>query len=290
MRYTRYCRTILWTSATTPERFGGAHRSGADICVVDLEDSVARAHKQTARRQAADFFSAPSAKEARCGVRINAVTEPDGLLDLLAIPDYPVVPAVVVVPKVETARDIEIVDALLAPRCPDVALFAIVETPRGLANATAIGTASKRVRALLFGAADYSFGIGADRSWHAMAFARSALVNSARAAGIEVVDSPMFEISDPADLRAECERARQFGFSGKAGIHPDHIPVIREAFTPDNETLAAARRVVSAADGDVTVVDGAMVGRPFFDASRRLLSEFGPSSSESDPRHIRSDT
>jgi citrate lyase subunit beta/citryl-CoA lyase/(S)-citramalyl-CoA lyase len=288
VRYTRYCRTVLWTSAATPERFGRAHASGADICVVDLEDSVSRAAKPAARRQAADFFSAPPAAGTRRGIRINALTEPDGLGDLLAIPEYPVAPDVVVVPKAETARDIEIVDALLAPRCPDVELFAIVETPRGLANATAIGTASRRVRALLFGAADYSFAVGADRSWEAMAYARSALVNSARAAGVEVVDSPMFEISDLDDLRAECERARRFGFSGKAGIHPRHIPVIREAFTPDDETLAAARRVASSADGDVTVVDGAMVGRPFFDASRRLLSEFDPQHT-SDPRHTRSE-
>jgi citrate lyase beta subunit len=91
----------------------------------------------------------------------------------------------------------------------------------------------------------------------------------------------MFEIANITELKRECTMARELGFSGKAGIHPSHIPIINEAFSPDSETLETARRVVAAGQDhglDVTVVDGAMVGKPFFTASQHLLEEFGPSS------------
>jgi citrate lyase beta subunit len=281
MKYSRYCRSLLWTSASTPERYYTGHNGGADVCVVDLEDSVSTRNKEAARRQAESFFSSPSASLTRCGIRMNALSESDGLRDLLAIQQYSVKPAIVVVPKVETARDIEIVEEVLGPTCPEIKFFAIVETPRGLENATAIASASDRLRALLFGAADYSFRVGARRSWEPMAYARSRLINSARAANVDVVDSPMFEISDIAELQQECTMARELGFSGKAGIHPSHVPIINEVFSPDSETLETARRVVEAGQNhglDVTVVDGAMVGKPFFSASQHLIEEFGPSS------------
>lgn len=277
MKYSRYCRSLLWTSASNPKRYHSGHNSGADICVVDLEDSVSLRNKEIARRQAEGFFSSPSATLTRCGIRINSLNENDGLRDLLAIQQYAVKPAIVVIPKVETARDIEIVESILGVTCVQTEFFAIVETPRGLENASAIATASERVGALLFGAADYSFRIGARRSWEAMAYARSELINSARAGNVEVVDSPMFEVSDIAELQHECAMARELGFSGKAGIHPSHISIINEAFSPDLTTLETARRIVAAGEDhglDVTVVDGAMVGKPFFTACRQLLEEF----------------
>jgi (S)-3,5-dihydroxyphenylglycine transaminase len=279
MKYSRYCRSLLWTSASTPERYYRGHDGGADVCVVDLEDSVSSRNKEAARQQADSFFSCPSASLTRCGIRINSLSGSDGLRDLLAIQRYPVKPAIVVIPKVETGRDIEIVEEVLDPMCPETEFFAIVETPRGLENATEIATASHRLRALLFGAADYSFSIGARRSWEAMVYARSKLINSARARNVDVVDSPMFEISDITELKQECTMARELGFSGKAAIHPDHVPIINEAFSPDFETLETARRVVAAGQNhglDVTVVDGAMVGKPFFTASQHLLEEFAP--------------
>lgn len=278
MKYSRDCRSILWTSAATPERYGTAHHGGADICMVDLEDSVAPAKKEEARHQAESFFTASSASQTRCGIRINALTEADGLRDLLAVRDYAVKPAVVVIPKAEAARDIEIADEILGDSCPETRFFAIIETPRGLEEATAVATASDRLGALLFGIADYSLSLGARRSWEAMAYARSNLINSARAGNVEVVDSPVFEIADLSDLKRECILARELGFSGKAAIHPSQLPVINEVFSPDAETLAKARRIAEAGQDDgpgVTVVDGAMVGRPFFRASRRLLDDFG---------------
>jgi citrate lyase subunit beta/citryl-CoA lyase/(S)-citramalyl-CoA lyase len=271
---------MLSTPASVVDRFSKGHKSGADICVVDLEDSIPPWQKAEARRKAEEFFSAPSASATRCGVRINAVTEPDGLRDLLALRRYPVKPSVVVVPMVESARDIEIVERVLGRTCPELEVFGVIETPRGLERVNEIATVSPRLRALIFGAADYSFAVGARLSWESLVHARARVVNSARAANIEVVDSPVFDLSDASALKREAPLARELGFSGKIAVHPQQIPVINEAFSPDALTMERARRIVAAghtSSNGIAVVEGQMVGLPFFEASQRLIEEFGPS-------------
>jgi len=282
MRYSRYCRSLLFTPAPAVHQYRKGHESGADICVVDLEDSVAPQDKELARRRAAEYFTVPSAFSTRCGVRINSVTEPDGLRDLLALREYEIKPNIVVVPKVETARDLEIVTQVL-DQGPELELIAILETPRGLDNATAIATDSPSLRAVIFGSADYSFAIGAQRSWDFMFAARARIVNSARIGEIEAIDTPLFEIDDIEALRWESAHAKDLGFSGKVVVHPRQVPVVNRAFTPDAEMLDEARRVVEAATttaNTVTVVDGHMAGRPFFLASLRLLHDFGEKEGE----------
>ncbi|WNG44539.1 hypothetical protein F0U60_10815 [Archangium minus] len=137
MRFTRYCRSILFTPALAADRFARGQQSGADISLVDLEDSVSPAHKDAARQRAEAFFSAPPSA-CRRAVRINSVTHHEGLKDLLALRSYPVKPDVVMVPKVESPRDLEIVEQSLGPDCAHMDLMAIVETARGLENVNAI--------------------------------------------------------------------------------------------------------------------------------------------------------
>lgn len=274
--YTRYGRSLLCTPAIDTSRYAACHGSGADICQVDLEDSIPLPRKEEARRRAAAFFDAE--QPVRCAVRINAVTEADGLLDLLALREYPVPPSIVLVPKVESARDLEIVESVLGHHCPELELLAIIETPRGLDRVDTIATGSLRLRALIFGSADYASTLGIGLDWAPLAHARSRLVNSARAAGLEAIDSPCFDLADPTALRHEAELGRRLGFSGKIALHPKQVPVINEVFSPGAEELAHAARVVAAANRSgqgITTVGGAMVGRPFFEASQRLLDQFG---------------
>jgi citrate lyase subunit beta/citryl-CoA lyase/(S)-citramalyl-CoA lyase len=278
--FTRYCRSVLVTPATAADRYASCHRSGADICCVDLEDSVPAHRKEEARRLATGFFASANGPAApRCAIRINAVTEPDGLADLLALRHYPVKPAIVLIPKVESARDVEIVEQVLGRDCPRLELFAVIETPRGVERLTEIATSSRRLRALIFGAADYAMEVGSDLSWDPLAHVRGRLVNSARAAGRHVIDSPTFALTDVSLVRREAVLAQRLGFSGKIALHPRQVPVISSVFSPGAEQLELAGRIVAAAersDQGVTTVDDTMVGRPFFEASRRLLDEFGP--------------
>ncbi|MER7757766.1 CoA ester lyase [Kitasatospora sp. NPDC097643] len=286
MKFTRYCRSLLSTPATAVERYTKSHRSGADIAMVDLEDSVPPARKEEARRLAEEFFTLPSAKLARSAVRINTLSGPDGLRDLLAITRYRVKPDLVLIPMAESPRDIEIAAGALGPDCPQTEFLAVVETPLGIEHAPAIAAAGHRLRGLVFGSADYAFAVGARLSWEALAHARARVVNSSRAAGVEAMDAPFFEVADLTGLRREAGLARDFGFSGKIAVHPRQLPLINEMFSPGEELLERARRVVAAGlqnGRTVTVVDGVMVGMPFFEAAQRLIEQFDPPRPQQDP-------
>lgn len=278
MKYTKYCRSVLVTPAPMTDRYTRVRTSGADMGVVDLEDSVAPQDKKRARAQAEDYFTPSAEPGPRLALRINSVTTKDGLRDLLAISGYAHKPDIVIVPMVESPRDLEIVEQVLGDECAEMDLFAIVETPRGLDNLDRIANATPRLKTLSFGTADYAMAIGARLSWETLLHARSRVVNSARAAGLYVVDAPVFELGNMARLREEAILARDFGFDGKIAIHPDQVPVLNEVFSPDEHALARARRVVETGEAtgfNIGVVDGAMVGAPFFEASQRLIKEFG---------------
>ncbi|RKH15291.1 CoA ester lyase [Corallococcus sp. CA047B] len=278
MRFTRYCRSILFTPALAVDRFERGQQAGADISLVDLEDSVAAAHKDAARQHAEAFFLTPRVGESRRAVRINSVTRPEGMRDLLALREYAVKPDVIMVPKVESPRDLEIVEQVLGSDCANVDLLALVETPRGIENLDAIVFATPRLKALVFGSADFSFSIGAALAWEPLLYARSRLVSAARCANLQVVDAPLFDMGDLEGLRAESARARSLGFSGKAAIHPHQVEIINKAFSPDERTLQKARKIVAesqARDANICVVDGAMVGTPFIEAAKRTLEDFG---------------
>lgn len=279
MRFTKYCRSILFTPALAVDRFERGQQSGADISLVDLEDSVAGPFKDAARRHAEAFFTGPRVSSCRRAIRINALTRPDGLRDLLAIQGYATKPDIVLIPKVESPRDLEIVEGALGPEGAHVDLFALVETARGIENANAIASASPRLKALIFGSADYSFAIGASLSWEPMYYARSRLVTAARAANVHVIDTPLFDMADTDGLHEEAALARDMGFSGKVAIHPSQVEAINHAFSPDEHTLRKAARIVAesqARDFNICVVDGKMIGTPFIEAAKRMLEEFGP--------------
>jgi citrate lyase beta subunit len=279
--YSHYCRSMLCTPAIAEDRYARCHQAGADICLVDLEDSVPPVRKEEARRKASAFFAEADStgRPARRAVRINTVTEPNGLRDLLALQGYPAPPRIVLIPKVESPRDVEIVEAILSADCPDLELLAVIETPRGLEHLAEITTSSARLRAVIFGSADYAAALGIGLDWQPLVYARSMLVNGARAANIDAIDSPLFDLTDLSLLRWEAECAQALGFSGKIALHPDQVPVINEVFSPKPAELQHAHQVLAAAHRSghgITTVSGSMVGRPFFEASRRLLEEFGP--------------
>jgi citrate lyase beta subunit len=284
----RYCRTSLCTPATAVERYASCHASGADMCVVDLEDAVPPLRKEEARLAAVRFFTSAVGLPVRCGVRINPVVEADGLRDLLALREFPVRPQVVHVPKVESPRDLEIVCEVLGG---GVELFAVIETPLGVQRLPEIAAAGHGLRALIFGAADYAAALGIGLAWEPLAPVRSALVTSARANDLHAIDAPTFDLADRALLRQDCQRGRELGFSGKIALHPEQLPVITEVFSPTEAEIEHATRVVQAAlrSGDaVTTVDGRMVGKPFFEAAQRLLAEFAPVGHTAHIAHIES--
>ncbi|MFD0851724.1 HpcH/HpaI aldolase/citrate lyase family protein, partial [Actinomadura adrarensis] len=178
-------RGITWliTPATTPARFASALASGTDVAVLDLEDSVPHRQKEQARDTVLNFLTETEPvvggeDRAVLGVRVNALATLHGLRDLTAIAESGVCPAVLLIPKVETPRDIDLVAELFeasgnaGESHPEV--WALIETPQAIQQLPQI-TSSPALTGVVFGAADYAAAAGCRRTASALRYPRAAL-------------------------------------------------------------------------------------------------------------------
>ncbi|MFE5773174.1 HpcH/HpaI aldolase/citrate lyase family protein [Streptomyces sp. NPDC056485] len=267
-------RAWIITPGLRTDRFEAARTSGASVAVVDIEDSVALPDKQTARTASEAFFTLPD-PPCTLGIRMNSLTTLDGIKDLAALAAYTARPDLLVVPKVESPRDIELVAAALDADGYTPDIWALIESPRAFDHLPEIMRAP-RLGGVIFGSADYAASVRCGLGWEALHYARSALINAATAADIPAIDAPTWELDDPDTLRRDAERAKELGFHGKGCVHPRHVKVIDDVFTPTAHEIAQARAIVAAADasgGTVTTVDGHMRGTPFFNRARALVAE-----------------
>lgn len=267
-------RAWIITPGLRGDRFAGAQKSGAAVAVVDIEDSVALPDKQTARTASEAFFALPD-PPCTLGIRINSLTTIEGIKDLVALTAYTARPDLIVVPKVESPRDIGLVAAALDTDGYTPDIWALIESPRAFDILPAIMSAP-RLGGVIFGSADYAASVRCGLGWDALHYARSALINAATAANIPAIDAPTWQLDDPGTLLRDAQRAKELGFYGKGCVHPRHVQTINDVFTPSAEEIAQARAIVAAADasgGTVTTVDGQMRGTPFFNAARALVAE-----------------
>jgi (S)-citramalyl-CoA lyase len=268
-------RNLLFVPGTRPDRFEKALAAGPDMVTVDLEDAVIPAHKDRAREQSMPLFGGPRTDGIERVVRINGVRTPFGLKDLLAIVEHPSPPDAIMLPKVESADEVGIVDALLQRAARPVGLHVIIESNPGLDQALAIAGACGSIRSLLFGAVDMAAELGAAMDFTSMLYARSRVVHAAASCGLDAIDVPWLDLEDEAGLTLECCLVRDLGFTGKAAIHPGQLAPINAAFTPDAARIAYARKVIAAFEGSkdgLVVVDGKLIEIPVVRSARRTLA------------------
>ena len=260
-----------------------------DALMLDIEDGVPQQEKQTARQQIGASLvkeREPGAPPARF-VRVTSVSYEHITADLAHI----VQPGLdgLVLPKVETPQQIQLVDAVLRDRerqmglaLGKIALLIAIESPRGLLNAYAIATASPRVIGLLFGAEDLGKELGLPFRREAEAsellFQRSTLVVAAAAANIQAVDGVWPDLSDPEGLKRYGLQSRRLGFSGMSLIHPGQIETINQIFGPTADEVAYCQKVIEAFDAALARGDGSiafggqLIDLPIVERAKRTVA------------------
>lgn len=233
--------SLLFVPGSRADRFAKAGGAGADLVVIDLEDAVADTDKVSAR-DAALAHVAGGASDG-LAIRINGVKTLAGLADVVALAAADRLPAVVAVPMVESAVELDIVAVALGDRCP--ALLPLIETPKGLAEAMAIA-AHPAVGALMLGGADFCGELGVPMTADALGFARGSIAAACAAARITAVDVPFIALDDSEGLKQETELARRIGFAAKAAIHPAQVPVINGVMRPTPEQVMEAEAALAA--------------------------------------------
>lgn len=273
-------RTMLFIPGNNPSMLQNGGVFGADSVILDVEDAVAPGEKDAARLLVAHALRNVDYGHSETVVRINTL-DTFGKEDIKAI--VPCEPDLLLIPKVETAADIKeavsLVTAAEKPGQKPVNLVALLETPRGIAEAYTIAQADKRVVALALGAEDYTAALGANRTKAGTEIftARTIVVNAAAAAGIQSIDTPFTDANDEQGLLEDTVIAKQLGFKGKLSINPRQIDVIHSVFNPTTHDIAWAEQVIEAirraeAEGSgVASLNGKMVDAPVVNRAERIL-------------------
>jgi len=246
----RLRRSRLYLPGNDPKLAINAGIHKPDGIILDLEDSVSPAEKDTARLIVRTSLRDIEFEGAERRVRINQL--PLGLEDLEAI--VPQAPNMILIPKVESAEQVLEVERKIeevkkeAGVNWDILLMPIIESAMGAWKALDIATASPQVVALAIGLEDYTADIGAQRTLegHESFWMRGAVLNAARAAGIQPIDTVFSDVSDMEGLKKSVIEAKSLGFDGKGCIHPRQIAVVHEAFAPTEAEIDKAKKIVRA--------------------------------------------
>ena len=246
----RLRRSRLYLPGTEPKYTINAGLHGPDAIILDLEDSVHHAEKDAARLLVRNALRAVNFGSCERMVRINQL--PLGLEDLAEI--IPEAPDLILIPKVEHPGQVTQVDRMISELKirhsinRPIWLMPILESGQGIESAGAIAASTENVAALTIGLEDYTADLGVARTpdGRESRYARSRLVNAAKAAGVQAIDSAFSDVADMEGLKRWGEASRALGFEGMGCIHPAQIPVIHAAFAPTAGEIDKAQKIVSA--------------------------------------------
>jgi citrate lyase beta subunit len=274
-------RSVLYMPGSNPRALDKARSLPADGLILDLEDAVAPAEKATARELVCENVKKGGYGGRELIVRINGLDTEWGEADLAAAAAAG--PDAIAIPKVSSPAMIEEVEALMnrAGAPETTAIWAMMETPRGVLHAEAIAASTPRLGGFVMGTNDLVADLGAahtpDRA--PVMTALSLCILAARAYGIAIVDGVYNAFKDEDGLRASCEQGLAMGFDGKTLIHPAQLAIANAVFAPAVEEVELAKRQVAAfeaaaAEGKgVAVVDGKIVENLHVAAAKRLLEK-----------------
>ena len=246
-------RSMLFLPGNNPNMLINAGCLGADAVIFDLEDAVAPAEKDAARILVRNTLRHSDLSGCDVIVRINSVDTDFWKSDIdLILPEKP---DVILLPKSSTPADVLMADAYMSEveaklgiENGAVALMPLIETALGVENAYAIASSTKRICALFLGAEDLTADLRCKRTKEGreIEYARQRLVVAARAAGVDVYDTPFTDVNDDEGIVIDAKLAKSFGFTGKASISPRHVEVINEVFSPTLAEIDYAYEVLEA--------------------------------------------
>jgi citrate lyase subunit beta / citryl-CoA lyase len=280
-------RSLLFAPGNHARRVEKALSLAADGVILDLEDAVAISEKVATRPIVVEAFNKP--RTGKLYVRVNAMSTDWCYGDITAVVRSGL--DGIILPKVEHAHELQTADWLIANlerqhelSVGQIDLIPIIETSLGISRLAQICGSGTRTRRLAFGAGDFTLDMGMvwSSSEAELQPFRSACVMESRAAGLEPpMDTVWADLRDPDGFVASATHAAALGFQGKMCIHPDQIAPCNAAFTPDEATVAQAKRVVAAfekaeAEGLASIqLDGQFIDYPIVARARRLLAQGG---------------
>ena len=277
-------RSLLFMPGSNARALEKARNLHADVLILDLEDSVAPDAKALARDQIAGAIAAKGFGKREVWIRSNSLDTPwfadDVAMAGKAQPDG------ILVPKVSTVDDLKAIGDRLAAVGADASIkvWAMIETARAVLDADKLAAASRDAKTRLAG---FVFGPNdiARETRIRMQPGRAAMIPmithcilATRAHGLEILDGPYSDFSNIDGFAHECTQGRDLGFDGKTLIHPGQIEACNAIFTPPEEEVAEARKIIATferpenASRGAIQLDGRMVERLHADMAKRTIA------------------
>ena len=281
-------RSWLFVPGDSEKKLAKGAGTGADVLIIDLEDSVADGRKPVGREMTCEYLQQSARDTQQLWVRINPLDTPHALRDLAGVIQGK--PDGLILPKAESVEDsyklghyldaLEVEHGLEQGSTKILAL--ITETPGALLTLEGYRRADPRVTAVSWGAEDLSAAVGASSNRDSSGeltepyvLARSLCLMTAHAAGVQPVDTVLPDFRDDEGLARTSNEARRDGYTGKIAIHPNQVAIINEAFTPSDEEVAHARAVIQLfadnPDAGTLSLDGKMLDKPHLTQARRVI-------------------
>ncbi len=273
----------MFVPGNNPGMMQDAFIYGPDSIMLDLEDSVTMAEKDSARLLVYNALKTIDYGNTEMVVRINPLNTPYGKKDIEAVVKAGV--DVIRMPKTETAEEVVEVEREIEKVEKEIGclgrtqIMAAIESALGIVNAYAIATASKRMMGIALGAEDYSANLKTQRTpgGAELLLARETIVVAARAAGIAALDTVYSNLNDMDTFRKEVELIKTLGFDGKSIINPRQIEIVNEVFTPSEKAIEKSKVILAAIKeaeqrgSGVIAVNGKMVDRPVVLRAQRTI-------------------
>jgi citrate lyase subunit beta/citryl-CoA lyase len=280
----RLRRSMLFVPGSNEKMISKSLASDADCLILDLEDSVAPQVKKEAREFVRDFIKKTDFGEKEIVVRINSPKTEYGMDDLRAM--IQAQPHTLVIPKTESGDEMKELDNLMVEMEKEnhlssgvVKLMPLIETPLAIINIDEIAMSTPRLTGLLFGAGDFTRETRGQitRERLELYYPLMKIVIAARAAKIDAIDTPYFDVKDPDGCEMNARQAKIMGYDGKAAIHPTQVEVINRVFTPTLAEVERAKKVIEVyakaeAEGKgATQLDGQLIEHVHATIARRIL-------------------
>ena len=269
-------RSFIFCPGNRPDMIPKALKSGADMVCIDLEDAIIPEHKSLSRIETVKAFEdIDYPKGVETLIRINDVNSEDGKKDIDLILNANNTASGLMLPKIQTIEEIITLENKIKEKNKELNLHIIIETNQGLENAWSIAHSSSLIKSLLFGGVDMSADLGCNGDWFSLLYARSRVVHAAAGAGVDSIDVPFLDLEDMEGMNIEAQKSKNLGFSGKGSIHPKQIEQLNKVFTPSEEEIAYANKVIKAfnnASDGLVVVDGKLIEKPVLRTALKTIA------------------
>ena len=272
-------RSVLYMPGANARAMEKARDLPADALIFDLEDAVAPAEKETARRQVIETLQKGGYGNRELVVRVNGLMTPWGEADVAEMATAGA--HALLIPKVENKQIINGVEGrMLTAQAPDaMSIWCMIETPKGVMRAEEIASASPRLGALVMGTSDLAKDLHCLHTPSRGPFMTSLswCILAARANGLSILDGVHLDLADDDGFAESCRQGREIGFDGKTLIHPKTIAAANAAFAPDDAEVQWSRRVIAAheeaanAGKGVVLLDGQLIENLHVEEANRIV-------------------